>query len=344
MATMKDIASLAGVSIATVSYVLNDTKSVTDEVRTRVMKAVEQTHYQPNVIAKSLRMNKTNIIGVLVEDICGMPVAGIVDGISECLYERGYQVLLYNLRFLQKLHNQYDQLTKYMDIVNAGMRLMENAHVDGVVYVAMHDRRISGVQHPVRIPMVYAYAMPEDSDIPYVTYDNEHSAYQMTRLLIEQGHRRIALVAGHAASTTAQKRLSGFRAAMDDADLYVPAEYIRWGDWEYPSGVEQGTELMKLNVRPTAIFAMNDTMAAGCYRAIKNHGLRIPADISVVGFDNREIAYLINPPMTTMELPNKQIGFQAANLLLARLKDSKVAVENIVLPCSIVQRESTARY
>ena len=119
---------------------------------------------------------------------------------------------------------------------------------------------------------------------------------------------------------------------MDDADLYVPAEYIRWGDWEYPSGVEQGTELMKLNVRPTAIFAMNDTMAAGCYRAIKNHGLRIPADISVVGFDNREIAYLINPPMTTVELPNKQIGFQAANLLLARLKDSKVAVENIVLP------------
>ena len=340
MATIKDIANLAGVSVATVSYVLNKKRKVTPEVEARVLQAVKQTSYRPNTIAKSLRMKKTNIIGVLVEDIRGMPVPEIVDGISEYLEQSGYQVLLNNLRLLDKLLNQYNRLNEYIDHINQGMRLMENARVDGVIYVAMHDRHITGIRQPVNIPMAYAYATTDSEEAFSITYDNQRSAYEITRRLIQANHQRIALVAGHSGSADARLRLDGYRAAMDDAGLYVPGEYIRWGDWGYDSGVEQCDVLMEMSVRPTAIFAMNDTMATGCYRSIKNHGLSIPADISLVGFDNREFARLVNPPLTTVSLPNKEIGNQAAKLLLESMKERDARALNLVLPCSIIERES----
>ena len=340
MATMKDIARLSGVSVATVSYVMNKTKRVSPEVEERVLTAIRQTNYRPNTIAKSLRMKKTNIIGVLAEDICGMPVPEIVDGISEYLEQGGYQVLLINLRLLDKLLNQYDKLNKYIDHINQCMCLMENACVDGIIYVAMHDRHITGIRQPVNIPMAYAYATSDNEESFSITYENQRSAYEITSKLIAANHQRIALVAGHPGSADARLRLDGFRAAMDDAGLYVPGEYIRWGDWEYDSGVEQCDILMKMSVRPTAIFSMNDTMATGCYRSIKKYGLHIPEDISVVGFDNREFARLVNPPLTTVSLPNRQIGNQAAKLLLERVEKRDVQTPNVVLPCRIIERES----
>ena len=340
MSTMKDIARLSGVSVATVSYVVNKTRKMSPEVEERVLRAVRQTNYRPNTIAKSLRMKKTNIIGVLVEDICGMPVPEIVDGISDYLEQAGYQMLLYNLRLLDKLLNQYDKLNKYIEDINQGMRLMENACVDGIIYVAMHDRHITGIRQPVNIPMAYAYATADNEEACSVTYENQRSAYEITNKLIHANHQRIALVTGHPASADARLRLEGYRAAMDDAGLYVPPEYIRWGDWGYESGVEQCNALMEMSVRPTAIFAMNDTMATGCYRAVKNHGLGIPADISLVGFDNREFAQLVNPPLTTVSLPNRQIGTRAAKLLVGSIHKRDVRTPNVVLPCSIIEGES----
>jgi DNA-binding LacI/PurR family transcriptional regulator len=136
--------------------------------------------------------------------------------------------------------------------------------------------------------------------------------------------------------------MDGFLAAMGGAGLAVPAEYIRWGDWEYLSGVEQCDQLLNMNVKPTAIFAMNDVMATGCYRSIKNRGLNIPADISVVGFDNQSFAKLVNPPLTTVELPNREIGRNAARLLLKRLEKQDIESPALVLPCNIIERESVA--
>lgn len=344
MATIKDIANLAGVSVATVSYVLNKTRKVSPGVEARVLQAVRQTNYQPNTIAKSLRMKKTNIIGVLVEDIRGLPVPEIVDGISTYLEKHGYQVLLSNLRLLDKLYNRYDQLKQHIDHINKAMGLMENARVDGIIYVAMHDRHIQGIRQPVHIPMAFAYATADTMQALSVTYDNEHSAYAITKRLIALGHTRIALVGGHSASVDAQMRLNGFSAAMEEAGLFVPPEYIRWGDWEYASGVATGDALLSMPVRPTAIFAMNDPMAAGCYRSIHKSGLCVPRDISVVGFDDDVIAQMIHPPLTTVALPNRAIGKEVARLLLARIEKRDIEQAEVVLPCSIVERESTAPY
>lgn len=341
MATMKEIAALSGVSVATVSHVLSGKKNVSDATRDRVLQAIELTNYKLNTIAKSLRMNKTQIIGVLVEDIQGLPVPKIVDGINQRLEESGYQVLLSNLRLLQKLYNQYEQLYQYNDIINQGLQLLEDARVDGIIYVAMHDRSIDGIHLPVNIPMVYAYAYSSDPGSVSVTYQNESSAYEMTRLLIDQGHRQIALIAGHANTPAANRRLIGFRQAMDEAGLPVPPEYIRWGDWEYHSGLEEADALLSLTIPPTAIFAMNDLMAAGCYAAIKRRELRIPEDVSVVGFDNHEIASYLYPGLTTMALPNTEIGHTAAQQLLKRLEGQALDSPVTTLPCHIIRRDSS---
>lgn len=342
MATMKEIADLASVSVATVSHVLSGKKNVGLARRKRVEQAIEKTNYRPNVIAKSLRMNKTQIIGVLVEDIQGLPVPEIVDGISHLLEKNGYQMLLNNLGLLQQLYNQYEQLSNYTNIINQGIQLLENARVDGIIYVAMHDRRIEGVFQPANTALVFAYAESNTPNSDSVTYDNENSAHDITKLLIDQNHKRIALIAGHAASPVTLKRLAGYRTAMDEAGLRVPPEYIRWGDWELHSGIEQTEVLLSLTLPPTAIFAMNDPMAAGCYTAIQQRGMNIPKDISVVGFDNREVASCLYPGLTTVALPNRQLGYTAANQLLQRLNNQALKPTAIILPCSIIHRDSTA--
>ena len=341
LATMKEIAELADVSVATVSYVLSGKKNVSPVKRDRVLNAVTLTNYKLNTIAKSLRTSKTGIIGVLVEDICGLPVPEIVDGLSQRLSDSGYQVLLSNLQLLGKLYNQYEQLSHYIGEVNRGIQLLEDARVDGIIYIAMHDRQINDIRQPAGIPLVFAYANSDDPNILSVTYDNQQSVRTITRHLIEQGHRRIALIAGHTASTVTKERLVGFRAAMDEADLRVPSEYIRWGDWEHHSGAEQTEALLSLTIPPTAIVAMNDVMAAGCYAQAARMGLRIPEDLSVVGFDNQIFAAYLYPPLTTVALPNKQIGLTAAQHLLWKLEGKNDIPLTTVLPCQVIRREST---
>jgi len=336
MAVMKNVAALAGVSTATVSHVLSGKKRVSEDVRRRVLDAIALTNYTPNTIAKSLRTNRTRNIGVLVEDICAYPVPDIVDGVSEYLEGKGYQLLLNNLHLLGKLYNHYEQLTQYKDIVNDGVRLMTRTQVDGIIYVSMHDRRIDNVIMPVNKPLVYAYAY--SSNEPSVTYDNEASSEKITQVLIDHGHTRIALICGHAASTPVKLRLKGYRNALDKTGIEVPPEYIRWGNWEFESGVKQTECLLNMPLKPTAIVAMNDLMAAGCYSALQRGGLRIPDDISIVGFDNREISSYLYPPLTTLALPHKEIGRRAGALMLSRLEGQDIS--NVVIPCDVVRRDS----
>ncbi|GHU70444.1 DNA-binding transcriptional regulator CytR [Clostridia bacterium] len=339
MATMKDIAALAGVSTATVSHVLSGKRGVSEHAHKRVLEAVSLTQYTPNPIAKSLRTSRSSTIGVLVEDISAYPVPEIVDGISEYLDGTGNNIILGNLRLLGKLYNHYEQLSQYKDIVNQGMLLMTQSQVDGVIYVSMHDRRIEPILSPINKPLVYAYAYSDNPATPSVTYDNEESARIITRILIERGHRYIALIAGHPSSSPVRLRLKGYRAAMDEAGILYPTEYIRWGDWEYHSGYEQTKALLDLRQPPTAIFAMNDLMAAGSYAALTERGLNVPSDMSIAGFDNREISSYLYPPLTTLALPHRDIGRRSCELALTMLAVGEPS-GNIVLPCDVVMRSS----
>ena len=339
MATMRDVAELAGVSTATVSHVINGSKKLSPETTERVLHAISQVNYTPNTVAKSLRMGQTHTIGVLVEDIRGLPVAGIVSGISETLSKAGYKTIFHDLHLLEKLYNQYEQIGTYRQRINEGVTLLKSSNVDGIIYVAMHDRHLDYLLDPTDTPLVYAYSHGTENDT-FVTYSNRDSAAEMIRYLLRKGHERIAVIAGHPHSYPTAQRLLGIQMAMQQAQLALPAEYIRYGDWEYESGRKETLAILQLNPQPTAIFAMNDLMAAGCMDALHKEGLHIPQDIAVSGFDNREIASYLKPPLTTVALPTPEIGTKAALLIMDLINNRKPHPRREIIPCSIIERAS----
>ena len=339
MATMRDVALLAGVSTATVSHVINGSKNISAETTERVLQAISQVNYKPNTLAKSLRMGQSHTIGVLVEDIRGLPVASIVSGISETLAKGGYKTILHDLHLLEKLYNQYEQIGSYRQRINDGLSLLQSANVDGIIYVAMQDRHLDYLFDEMDIPLVFAYSHGTEKDT-YITYSNRDSAADIIRFLIGKGHKHIAVIAGHPHSYPTAQRLLGIQMAMQQAGLSLPQEYIRYGNWEYESGMVQTGELLRLPIRPTAIFAMNDLMAAGCMAVLTSEGLRIPQDIAVAGFDNREIAEYLQPPLTTVALPTTEIGVQAALHIIDMISNPRIHPAREIINCSIVERAS----
>ena len=339
MATMRDIALLAGVSTATVSHVVNGTKKLSPETTERVLMAIQEANYTPNTLAKSLRSGQTHTIGVLVEDIRGLPVAGIVSGINETLSKSGYRMILHDLHLLEKLYNQYEQIASYRQRINNGVALLKSSNVDGIIYVGMHDRHLDYLFDPMETPLVFAYSHGTNQDT-YVTYSNQDSASDMTNYLIKRGHERIAVIAGHPHSYPTARRMHGIRMALQKVGLSIPDEYIRYGNWEYESGITETKVLLALTPRPTAIFAMNDLMAAGCMHVLNENGLNIPEDMAVVGFDNREISRYLQPPLTTIQLPTTEIGTAAALHIMEKINNPSSPPAREIIHCSIIERES----
>jgi len=341
MTTLKDIAKLAGVSVASVSYVINGKKQLSEETTRRILDAINQTNFSPHTLAKSLRVGKTLTIGVLVEDIRGLPIADIVNGVEEYLDTSGYQMILNDLHMLEKLYNQYDRIEGFKEYINDRVQLLLRSHVDGIIYVGLHDRHIDYIINPIETPFVFAYSHGATQD-HYVTYNNFDSAINATNYLINRGHRQIAVIAGHPDSFPTHERMKGFRSAVEAAGLHIDAPYIRYGDWEYESGYQLTRQLLALPDRPTAIFAMNDLMAAGCLNSAQEAGLKIPQDLSIIGFDNREIARYLPVPLTTIQLPNNEIGHESARMVLALAEGQAVDQNCVILPCRLIERASVA--
>jgi LacI family transcriptional regulator len=341
MITIKDIAKLAHVSTATVSYILNGTKNISQETRERVMNVIEETNFSPNRIAQSLRINKTNSIGVLAEDIRGLPVPGIINGITEYMDSVGYNILLSDLRLLEKLYNRYGEISNYKGKIKSAVDLLNNAQVDGIIYIGVHDRDIEGIIDSRDKPVVFSYCYTyNDADV-YVTYDNMLAAYEITKYLIDMNHERIAVISGPTDSYPSIKRFDGFYKAMFENNLrYDYPGYIHAGDWEYKSGFDIAMELLNLKNPPTAIFAMNDLMAIGAIDAIQKMGFSVPDDFSVVGFDDREFSSFTKPKLTTVSLPFKEIGYNSARLITDIINKVPLEKSGYVLPCKLIKRET----
>jgi len=345
--TIKDIANQAGVSTATVSYVINGSKQVKPDKQKRVLDVIEKTNYQPNRVAKSLRTKRTNIIGVLVEDILAFPSAQIIGGISDFVETTDYNILHSDLRMLDSLYNKYDQVIHQKEKINQALSfLIFGAKVDAVIYVGMFDRDISGIITDMRKPIVIAYSTSQDTHACSVTYENEEAAAELTRYLIKQGHKRIGVITGLSQSTPAQVRLAGISKAQIEAGIALNSGLVRNGDWERSSGYTCMKDLLKIDNshRPTAVIAMNDFMAVGAMDAIREAGLRIPEDISIVGFDNRDVSDYVSPKLTTVEIDLKAIGFAAAKLATEKLRGTgeNINKQSIIIPSNLVLRETVA--
>lgn len=338
--TMKEIAEKAGVSTATVSYVLNKTGNVSEKMREKILQIIDEEGYTPNRMAKGLRSNKTDTVGVLVEDITSFQTPRIINGITSYMEQRGYHILLSDLGLIKKTGSVIENIPKHQKDIEDAANLLYNSQVDGIIYIAMHDRDIGGLLNQMNVPLVYAYCYDENDEELCVTYDNKAISYEVTQYLIENNHSKIGIIWGKGDSKPAQLRFEGFAECMEKNGLAVNTDFIYKGDWEFESGQNAYENYKKSAVRPTAVFAMNDLMAIGFMDAALEDGLKVPEEVSVIGFDHRESCIFCRPRLTTVDLPLEKMGYEAGRMITRLVRGKKLTDREIMLPCKLIRKQS----
>lgn len=341
MATIKEIAKACNVSIATVSNILNGKPGASEATRSLVLKTVEKMDYTPNYVAKNLKMKNTRSIGVIAEDMTIFSIPDIIDGITEYCQEIDYQILLTNMRLFKKYNDVYYSKEDYYGLVKQEIRKLMAKQVEGIIYVTAHERIMHCIPDNLPIPAVMAYGYTQSGKVPSVVVDDEHGAYEAVQYLIGQGHRRIGVITGKSDSLHMQARLVGYQKALRDNGLLYEPELVYYGDWNRETGYKGAGVLFERKV--TAIFCMNDIMAGGVYDWADEMKKKIPEEISVVGYDNRELSSYYKPPLTTITLPLHDMGYRAAEVMIEML-DGKISSqkEELVyqMPCHRLVRKS----
>ncbi|OPJ62158.1 LacI family DNA-binding transcriptional regulator [Clostridium oryzae] len=337
---IKELSKLAGVSVATVSYVLNDSGNVSDETRQKVLRLAKEYNYKPNSIAKSLRTNKSNTIGVLVEDITVWFAPEIIKGISKYADSNQKNIILSDLGLFSKIGYKFQDIEKYKQYINDKMSLLLSTQVDGIIYVGMHDRNIDNVVEKIKRPIVFVYCYTEKSDDVYVTYDNTDISYEIGEILVKRGHRKIAAICGAYDSKPSYKRFCGFKKALYDNGVEMDDKYVKFGNWQSEQGYSCAKELLMMEDRPTAIFAFNDLMAAGALKAARELKISVPNDLSIIGFDDRELSSYISPMLSTVKVPLEDMGVKANEVLGNLILKKKLQSNKIIVPCAYVDRET----
>ena len=342
LVTLKEIAQTCDVSIATVSNILNGRPKVSEATRERVLEVVKQTGYQPNYFAQGMRKQKTRIIGIIVEDLDLFSTPPIVEAIMAYCDDNNYRTILANLRLYDKWQDTwYSDEIKIQSALQPIMQELLSVKVDGIMYVAGHCRDINYFGDDFHIPAIIVYALSASSRFPSVVIDDEKGSYDLTSYLISKGHRKIGVIAGSADNLHTQKRSLGYQKALFEEQILFNPDWIKHGDWKRTSGYIQADKLLKKGI--TALFCMNDLMAAGAYDCLYDNNLTVGKDISIVGYDNNEVSQYLRPQLTTCDIPLKKIGKIAAEYFVNMLEDELIINENqeiIKLPCNMVIRDS----
>lgn len=325
--TIFDVAREADVSYSTVSRVINN-KGVSAEKRERVLRAMAALGYVANLQARSLAGGKSNIIGLLVHSLTEEYFGEIARGVDEELSAVNYDLMLYTT------HRRKGRESAYVT------RLTRNL-VDGLLLVLPRNAEayLETLRHR-GFPYVLVDHQGLGFDVPSVGATNWQGGYDGTRYLLELGHRRIGFITGDMTMGCARDRLVGYQQALRDADLPADPTLIREGDFLRPRAFTCANELLDLEQPPTAIFASNDVSAFGAIEAIRNRGLRVPDDISVMGFDDIPQAAQVHPGLTTVRQPLAEMGRAAVQLLFTYIKEPDAGVKRIELPTTLSIRQS----
>lgn len=329
MATMKDVARLAGVSTSTVSHVVNNTRFVSDEIRERILKAVADLNYSPSALARSLKLNQTRTLGMMVTTSNNPFFAEVVAGVERICYQRGYTLVLCNTE------GDPERLSHNLEV-------LLQKRIDGLLLMCTEARSASAEvfgRHPA-VPIVVMDWGPLNTIADRIQDNSALGGYLATRHLIEQGHSRIGLITGPLDKLPAQSRQQGYRQALEEADIPFRAEYVVEGDFEFTGGISGMHQLLALAEPPSAVFAGNDVSAVGVYQALYRAGLRVPQDISVVGYDDIELSRYLTPPLTTIHQPQAELCRQAVDTLLERIQGADDAPRLITLEPTLIARES----
>lgn len=340
MPNIKMIARKAGVSISTVSRVMNGSKPVSPELQKRVYDAVKQMDYKPNSIARSLILNKTNLIGVVVPDVSNSFHAQLLSGIEGYAAQADYGVIICNV---------YRSLDKKQSYFN----LMLERHVDGIIL--LHDNtldELSAFQKISSIPLVYASVPVEGAAIPFVGIDEVSAAYEAVQYLISKGHQEIGLIYGECYAL-GRLRKEGYCKALRDHGIPVTEDFMVHKPSSVDCGYQAMEQLLKLGKHPSAVFCVSDEMAVGALDCVLDRGLKVPEDISLIGFDDIDLSQVVRPKLTTIHQPIHEIGSEAARLMIdmierkgkgaAKQEEGKTASDvrsRIILKHSLVERET----
>ena len=332
LANMKEIARLADVSLGTVSNVLSGLPTVREPLRQRVLEAVQSLGYQPNQLARGLRRDKTNIIGMIISDISNPFFPAVVKGAEDTAFKNGYRLFLCNSdNDFAKEETYLRELQTYLP---SGLIIM-TSNING-------SPALADVYRKAGTAVVYVDRLPPLWTGDTVTSMNEQGAYDATRHLIDLGHRQLGMITGSSVRTNSDERVQGFRRALREARIPLSPEYIQEGYFEKQSGYTNATNLLQMLPRPTAIFAANDLMAFGALNAIRDMGLRCPEDVSVIGFDNLDLAEVVTPALTSVDQSGYQLGAVAAQLIVDRIGGDKKPKRAHVLPTALKLRSSVA--
>ena len=330
MATIYDVAKAAGVSPKTVSRVLNDHPNIRPETRLKVDSAIEQLGYQLNVMAKGLRASKSNVLGFITDDIATTPFAvDIIRGAQDTAFAHGKTLLVIDTNGSS-------------DIEKDVFDMMVSWQVEGLIFATEYHRAIETSVNYHALPTVLVDCYLANRSLPSVVPDEVQGAHLATETLLVKGHKRIGFINGPADYPASSGRLQGYQQALSEFGIRFDASLVREGDWWQESGYERTTDLMNLVNPPTALFCGNDWMAMGAYDALKEMNLKIPGDVAVIGFDNREvIAAHMRPQLTTIALPYYEMGQWAVNYLIQNTDGASALLPiQKLLMCPLIERQS----
>lgn len=329
MSTMKDVAKLAGVSTSTVSRTLTNRIFVEEETRQRVLWAVEQLGYRPNMMARGLKEGKTNTIAFLVPDINSLFYPEMMKSVERKASELGYSIILCN--------NDEDLAKE-----KRTLHMLSSRGIDGILCMSVSDdiSHLIAFQQEYGIPVVLVNREGTDS-ISGISIDNRNGSYRMTNYLLEQGHRKIGGMFGNLDRKRFRDRLEGFHQAMAEAGISGYDRFVSHHVSTVEEAYHKAQQMLAQEDHPTAFFASMDILAIGIYRAANEKGLRIPEDISVAGFDNVDMAQYMMPPLTTYAIPIEKLAEESISALLIQLEDPE-RQSNKWISGELIERRSTS--
>ncbi|SNX54624.1 LacI family DNA-binding transcriptional regulator [Thermoanaerobacterium sp. RBIITD] len=330
MITIKDVAKEAGVSVATISRVLNNSPGVSDETRKMVLSVIKRLNYNPNLLGRNLRRMETKMILVLLPTISNPFYARIVKGIEDVAQKNGYGVMLCNTDSDVKRERMY-------------LELLKNRLSDGVIFMAPEIDEGELNEIGEKFAAVQCCEYKEGANVSHVSIDNFKAAYKAVKHLIGLGHKDIGLISCKNNFLSTKQREEGYKKALIDFGIEFNPQYVRYGDYSFKSGFRATKSLLADADKITAIFAISDIMAIGAIKAANENGLKIPDDIAIVGFDNISFAPMYNPSLTTISQPKYDIGCTAMELLIKQIKERGDNKENIILEHELIIRESTVK-
>lgn len=329
--TLRRIARETGVSIATVSRALRQPETVSPRTRARILTLVKRYRYVPDALAVSFSSRRTGLVGLIVPTISNSIYAAFTEAVQGRLQEAGRQLLIANTSYCAELEGQ---------IVH---KLVEN-RVESVIFTGYRrDASLYELLRHYRIPFVVTWSTSPDPDIPAISFDNRAAAAAATEALVSLGHRRIGLICGISAlNDRAAQRLEAYRQVLARHDIPFEPALVAERPFEVGEGSAAAQAMMRLATPPTALFCANDIQALGALFACQRLGLVVPDDVSMIGFDDLSMTRFVNPPLSTVHVPAREMGYAAADALIAAV-DSGVAIPSIRIEATLCMRASTRK-